>query len=100
MNYKMKVTIAPTETSHNPEAKERLLTLDAVFAVNPDTYGNKHYLSIRDGHGFDLCYDIRYDTSFNPKRKVEYLKRWARSYWCGKNGAWKINSLEVERVGE
>lgn len=100
MHYKMKVTIAPVKDSIEPDSPEKTLNLDATFAIHDTSYGNKHYLYIKGDHGFAASYDIRYDRDFHPNRKAEYLKDWANWYWSGKDGAWKVKSIEVEHVGE
>lgn len=66
--------------------------LTGDFYEHPTQYGNGYGLAI-SGNGFDNAYDIRYDTSFDPDNKREYLERWARGYWTGKNGAYAVKSI-------
>lgn len=80
------------------EGKEKTYNLDCVFFYDAEQYGNKHWLSITDDKDFDKYLDIRYDTSFRSNAKEKYLEEWARNYWCGKNGAWSIKSLEIIKL--
>lgn len=99
MKYKMTVVIynPNTKTGNNSDI---VFKLTATFFKNDDTYGNKHYVNITDCHGFDNHYDIRYDTSFRENNKAEWLECWARNYWTGKDGAYAIKELKIEKAGD
>ena len=95
MNYRMTVTISDPNTEAG-KSSAMVLNLKAQFAYDPDTYGNGHTMAIfTEDKSFFNGYDIRYDRSFRRAKKKEYLERWARSYWTGKDGAYKIDSLEI-----
>jgi hypothetical protein len=47
---------------------------------------------------FRNVYDLRYDASFNPNKKAEWLERWARGYWRGKDGAYIVKSLTITKA--
>ena len=100
MKYKMKVTITPTAEVFEfyPEATDMTFDLVCAFAHQDDTYGNGYWMGI-SGKGFGGgCFDIRYDTTFDPNKAGEYLEKWARSYWCGKDGAYAIKELTIEKA--
>lgn len=97
MNYIMKVVITDPNTREGMTSS-LYFELECSFEYNPRQYGNGYYLSIR-GKGFSpQAFDLRYDKSFNPDKKVEWLAEWAKFYWSGKNGAWKVKTLEIMKV--
>lgn len=99
MNYILTVTIKDPNTK--PGMYSGLtLELECNFIVNPETYGNKTYLSIHSPktHEFDNHYDIRYDTNYYKEQQIQYLIDWAFNYWSGKNGSWEIQAISVEKI--
>ena len=97
MKYSMKVRITDPNT---PEGmfSELMFDLKCTFVYDEEQYGNKYYVNIK-AEGFSPQYiDLRYDASFSADKKEEYLEKWARSYWSGKNGAWAIKSLEINKI--
>ena len=96
MNYKMTVTIANPKTPDGMSS-DLTMNLKCGFSIDHRTpYGNKTYLLITDEqHNHELLLDLRYDTTYNPEKKVEWLEQWARGYWNGKNGAYAVKSLSV-----
>lgn len=97
MKYMMKVTIANPDTPKGMNS-DLFLKLTCSFSYNPNTYGNGHYVSIKGKDFNPEILDIRYDTSFNRHKKEEWLERWARYYWSGKNGAYAVKSITIEKV--
>ena len=97
MDYIMKVRITDPET---PEGmvSELFFELKCNFFYDKDQYGNGHYVSIKGKEFYGNSYDLRYDHSFDPGKKEEWLEAWARSYWSGKNGAWTVKTLEILKV--
>ncbi len=93
MNYKMNVTIC----SPKDETKVRTMELDVEFSYDEKTYGNGHYLYIGNG-SFEFYLDIRYDSTFNKNKKTAYLRKWAKNYWSGENGAYKVKTIKIERA--
>ena len=98
-DYKIKVKV---EEPNTPEGMTSGLyfDLDCHFTYNPETYGNGHYVQIKSTDlPFQCCnYDLRYDKSFDRNNKIKWLEEWARSYWSGENGSWKITELEIKKV--
>ena len=43
-------------------------------------------------------FDVRYDKSFNVDKPDVWLKNWAKNYWNGCNGAWKIKRLQILKI--
>lgn len=86
----------------DPETKEGMYSglqfnLDAEFSCNEKDYGNGYYAYV-GGKGFqEMCYDLRY-TKFNPAKEEQWIKDWANGYWSGKDGAWVVRSIKIEKV--
>ena len=97
LNYKMTVEIFDPENPVGMFSDLKLYFLCEVFC-NPDDFGNGCYVSIR-GEGYSkYVYDVRYDKSFNIDEIDIWLKNWAKNYWNGCNGAWKIKSLQILKI--
>lgn len=96
MKYTMNVTIANPKTPEGMTS-DILMKLDCEFAHDPTQYGNGYFLYIGNGN-FENHLDIRYDYTFNPDKKVEYLERWAHAYWSGKDGAYIVKQLNITRA--
>ena len=99
MNYKMNVTIKDPHTPKDMNSFFRF-SITCYFKHHPNTYGNGYYVSIvpdQKEYG-SLCYDLRYDKTFNRNNKEEWLEQWAKNYWSGENGAWVVDTLEIEQV--
>ena len=77
MNYKMKVIIADPETPKGMTS-DLLFNLDCKFIYDEEQYGNGHYVSIAGKEFYRNVIDLRYDQSFNPDKKEEWLEQWAR----------------------
>ena len=93
MNYRVLVKIM------NPKTKSvQDMELFAEFSHNPKTYGNGYYVYLSMENGWEHLYDLRYDMTFNPNNKSEWLKDWARAFWTGKNGAFELRSVEVVMI--
>lgn len=97
MKYTMTVKIADPNTP-NGMVSGIVLKLTCTFAHDPKQYGNGYALLIDNGEGFGNRIDLRYDTTFNPDKKTEYLEEWARLYWNGENGAYIVKSLEISKA--
>ena len=91
MTYELNITI------QHPTDKDKVVSLHLIasFAHNPNQYGNGYSLNIKGENGFDLYYDLRYDKEFSKSTKEEYLLSWAKSYWCGTNGAYRLIQFEI-----
>lgn len=96
MNYKMNVTIKDPHTKDMNSFYKFSFT--CYFKQHPNTYGNGYYVTIvPDQKEYcSLCYDLRYDKTFNRNNKEQWLEQWAKNYWSGKNGAWVVDTLEIE----
>lgn len=97
MKYQMIVKITDPNTPKRMNLN--LITkLYCCFAYNPKDYGNGFFVKI-DGKLYGpIILDLRYDKSFNSKKPEEWLKSWANNYWSGKNGAWKIKRILIEKI--
>lgn len=96
-NYKLTVEIYDPATLVGMFSGLRLYLFCDVFC-DPNDFGNGCYVSIR-GEGFSKnVFDVRYDKSFNFDEPAEWLKKWAKNYWNGCNGAWSIKSLQVLKI--
>lgn len=96
MNYKMTVIIRNPETEPGMNS-DIVMNLTAEFSSNPDDYGNGYYVGINGEKGFGFLYDLRYNHDFNKEEKEVWLTRWAHHYWNGKNGAYEVKSLTIEK---
>ena len=97
LNYKMTVEIFDPETPVGMFSGLRLYLFCEFFRDTND-FGNGCYFSIC-GEGFSTnVFDIRFDKSFNIDEPDVWLKNWAKNYWNGCNGAWKIKSLQILKI--
>lgn len=97
LNYKMTVEIYDPKSTAGKLSCLRLYLFCDVFCDRND-FGNGCYVSIR-GEGFSKSFiDVRYDKSFNIAEPDVWLKDWAKKYWNGSNGAWKIKSLQILKI--
>jgi hypothetical protein len=94
MKYNMTVTISDPNTKEGMNST-LILKLEADYSYVPDTYGNGYYLRIRGKEGFECIYDLRYNMDFHKNDLEGFLKAWANSYWNGKDGAYKVDDLEI-----
>lgn len=99
MKYLMTVTIADPETPAGMSS-DLVFKIDCFFCYDAEQYGNGHYLKLkkRSPEGFENIIDLRYDATFDRNNKAEYLEKWARSYWSGKDGAYYVKSLRIEKA--
>lgn len=86
----------------NPEdSTEKELDLVCEFAHDENQYGNGYSVRIADDESeFERVYDLRYDETFDPDKKVSWIEKWAVIFWSGKNGAWKITYIDVKQIEE
>lgn len=90
MKYEMIATIA------NPTTGNKIvITMSCTFSHDPNQYGNGYALHIENDRGSENYIDLRYDTDFNPDRKVSYLAHWAETNWSGKDGAYILKSVSI-----
>lgn len=97
MNYKMTVIIADKKTPDGM-CSDLTMNLKCRFIYDPKQYGNGYYVSITVGEEetyIGNLYDLRYDKTFNSEHKEQWLEKWAKSYWNGKNGAYAIKTLKI-----
>lgn len=94
MKYEMAVTIADPNTPKGMTS-DIVMKMTCTFGYDPKQYGNGYAVFIDNGDGFGNYIDLRYDTNFNPDKKKEYLEKWARNYWNGKDGAYIVKSLKI-----
>lgn len=99
MKYTMTVTIKNPETPVGMSS-DLLFKIDCTFVHDPEQYGNGYLLRVkkRGPEGFQNIIDLRYDTSFDPSKKAEYLERWAHTYWSGKDGAYIVKELKITKA--
>lgn len=97
MRYKMYVTITDPDV---PKGTLNTLNfaLDWVFSRNEKTYGNGYYARVK-GEGFEsMGFDLRYENSFDKNNKEKWLEEWAKGYWSGEKGSWKVEKLEIKKI--
>ena len=71
----------------------------ATFSFDPKNYGNGYYVHIASERAESpMIYDLRYDTSFNPCYKEQWLRNWANKTWNGKGTAYKVKFLEIKEI--
>ena len=99
MKYTMTVTIADPETPKGMSS-DLLFKIDCTFAYDHEQYGNGHFLKLkkRGIEGFENFVDLRYDETFDPNNKPAFLEKWARSYWSGKDGAYYVKAIRIEKA--
>lgn len=96
MKYLMNVVIRDPNTEPGM-VSDMLLKFRCSFMKDDEGYGKKAYLSII-GENSNKYIDLRYDNNYHIGQEKEYLEYWAHNYWTGKNGAWEIKSLSIEKV--
>ena len=100
MRYKMIVEIADPNVEMGYVSGLHF-DLVSTFYQDENGYGNGHWVTIC-GSGaishFENTYDLRYDKTFNRGKKEEWLRNWAKSYWSGKDGAWAVVALTIEKL--
>jgi len=101
MKYKMTVWLTDPETPDGMNSTHVFkLTADFGKGAGFD-YGNGYHVSIHTENRREfnpLLYDLRYDRDFREDEADLWLVRWAKQYWSGKNGAWKLTKYEVEEA--
>ncbi len=86
---------------NDPNKASRKLTfkVEIEFSYDPDDYGNGYYMDVEGENepwGFS-GYDIRYDTKFNPEKKISYIARFFEETNNGQNGAWILLGIAIEK---
>lgn len=98
MKYNMTVTISDPNTEEGMDST-LILKMQAKFSYSPNRYGNGYYLAIIGDEGkFQNLYDLRYNCDFREDAKEDFLKEWAASYWTGKDGAYRLDDLKIEKT--
>lgn len=97
MKYQMIVTIADPNTPKGMMS-DLIFKLTASFAHDPEQYGNGHYVAISGKEFYRQVVDLRYDKDFNRNDKKAWLKKWANTYWSGKDGSYYVKSLDIQEA--
>lgn len=98
MKYQIIVKITDPNTPKGMFS-ELMFILDCCFAYDSKQYGNGFFLRIGKKGTFEtIDFDLRYDKTFNPDNKAEWLEQWAKKYWSGENGAWKIKEILIKKI--
>lgn len=97
LNYKMTCEIYDPKSNFGQFSCLRLYLFCDVICDNND-FGNGCYVSIRGDGFFKNVFDVRYDKSFNLDEPDIWLKNWAKNYWNGRNGSWKIKSIQILKI--
>lgn len=99
MKYNMTVIIADPNTPKGMSS-DLVYKIECTFAHDPEQYGNGHWLRLkkRGPEGFENHIDLRYDADFDRNNKPAWLEKWAKAYWNGKDGAYFVKSLRIEKV--
>lgn len=79
-----------------------LATFSYLDSEDNFCYGNGTYLVVRGTIGFNPnvneCFDCRYDKRLKTGSESEFLETFFRDRWHGKNGAWAIKSMTIEKA--
>lgn len=94
MKYLMNAVVCDPYTPDDMNS-DILFKLTAEFAVDPNTYGKKTWLYIHGNKHFEAYYDLRYENEYHRGKEKEFLEYWARNYWCGKEGAYILKTLDI-----
>lgn len=99
MNYNMTVTIEDPHTEAGKNS-DLIFLLDADFVHDPEQYGNGYQVAIGSKKESAIPFyrsiiDLRYDTDFDPEKKIAWLADWAQHYWSGKDGAYRVKALSI-----
>lgn len=97
MEYSMRLVITDPNTDKGMTSS-LYFELKCSFVRDPEQYGNGYFVSISGREFYRQIIDLRYDKSFDRNNKIEWLEKWAKNYWSGKNGAWKVKTLEIWEV--
>lgn len=94
MKFNMMVMIKDPNTEEG-KSSTMVMKLTALF----DTKNDKTMLLIRDENcNFENLMDITHDKNYDAGNEEGYLAIWADNYWSGKNGAYEVESLKIERL--
>lgn len=101
-DFEMKYSLTVVLEDPNSEegmVSEIVLNLMAEFIREAKKYGNGYYLTITDKEGrFKNRYDLRYDKDFDENHMIPYIKKWAKDYWTGKNGSYRVKNLSIKEA--
>lgn len=117
MKYKVTVTGQRWRRKENPPKPKEIsmdnwegyqTTEEGIVSIDESPcfkYGNGKYMSIVEGFNFlppdKYGQDIRYDTDYDPKDEIGYIKDYAQ-YWfakAGDAGYWKqVDEVKVELI--
>lgn len=102
MKYNMTVTIKDPYTEKNMNS-DLIFLLEADFVHDAEQYGNGYQVAIGSRKDSAIPFyrsivDLRYDTDFDPDKKISWLADWAEHYWSGKDGAYKLESIAIQRI--
>ena len=97
MTYKMNVEIYDPNTPKGMFSGLRLCLFCDVFCDSGD-YGNGCFVSIRGDDFSENVFDVRYDKTFNIDEPDVWFKNWAKNYWNGRYGAWRIKRLQILKL--
>lgn len=96
MKYQMNVKIIDPNTEEGM-VSGLFFQLDWEFSYDKKRYGNGFYARAK-GKGFDpMGFDLRYDRSFDKNHPEKWMEEWARNYWNGREGAWQIARLDIQK---
>lgn len=93
-NFKMIVEIYDPNAPEGMSYGESLYLFCEVFH-DPHDFGNGCYVSISGEDFSKNVFDVRYDKSFNLDEPDLWLKNWAKNYWNGCYGSWRVKRLQI-----
>lgn len=69
------------------------------FFQDENGYGNKTYMQLAtEDHKPFKYFDLRYNNVYDSNAQISFICMWADAYWNGKDGSWKLESIEVKHA--
>lgn len=101
MKYTMSVIINDPNTEEGMNS-DLIFLLEADFVHDAEQYGNGYQVAIGSRKDSAIPFyrsivDLRYNTDFDPDKKISWLADWADNYWSGKDGAYKLKSIGITK---
>lgn len=88
--YKMKVTIT------NPNTEDSII-LHCKFYYDKSIDSVGYYVEIDGKEFLREMHVLGHFDILNVHQQIEFLEKWAKNYWNGKDDTWTIKTLEIEK---
>ena len=95
MKFNVDITIKSVEGRD-----KKLLKFVIEFTKIDGDYGNGYHMSVsnRDSNILMNCFDIRYDTNFDPSMPEVFIAMWAYNNWTGQRGSYDIDEMRIKHI--